>query len=244
MTDRPKLIYLARRHPALSRVDFPARWRRHGRLGMSLPRWRNIWRYTQCDALPWTSAPLRVAAECDGVGLVWYRSAQARAQHVDDADRAIMAQDELETFDRPVRAASFLAREIVLEPPRFDGITVFCLLFPHSNAPLDATLSFVAGQRSERLHRALRGVDSPAGYTLNLPYDNGAGGITSGLGCIAIDEISIDSLASAEQLSSSLAGALDADRSLGIERIEVVLAKKLLLYQASEPQSVAPGAVQ
>jgi hypothetical protein len=244
MTDRPKLIYLARRHPALSRLDFPARWRRHGRLGMRLPRWRNIWRYMQCDALLWAGTSLPVAADCDGVGLVWYRSAEARAQHVDDADRAIMAQDELETFDRPVRAAAFLAREIVLEPPRDDGITVFCLLFPHSNAPLDAALSFVAGQRSERLHRALRGVGSPAGYTLNLPYDDGAGAITSGLGCIAIDEVSFDSLASAERLSPSLAAALEADRPLGIERVEVVLARKLLLYQASEAQSAAPGAFQ
>jgi EthD domain-containing protein len=240
MTDRPKLIYLARRHPALSRADFPARWRRHGRLGMSLPRWRNIWRYMQCDALPWASAPLPLAADCDGVGLVWYRSAEARAQHVDDADRAIMAQDELETFDRPVRSAAFLAREIVLEPPRDDGITVFCLLYRHPNAPLDSASSIVAEQRGERLRRALRGAGSPAGYTLNLPYDGGAGGISTGLGCIAIDELSFDSLASAERLSPSLA----ADKPLGIERVEVVLAKKLLLYQASEPRSVAPGALQ
>src|SRR5690242_5233128 len=99
MSDRPKLIYLARRHPSIAATDFTARWRRHGALGMSLPRWRNIWRYTQCDVVPWARAPLPSASEYDGVGLVWYRSAETRAAHVDDADRAVMARDELETFD-------------------------------------------------------------------------------------------------------------------------------------------------
>ena len=48
---RPKLIYLARRNPALTREAFVPRWPRHGALGMSLPRWRNIWRYVHCDVL-------------------------------------------------------------------------------------------------------------------------------------------------------------------------------------------------
>jgi hypothetical protein len=90
MSDRPKLIYLARRHPSIEQASFAARWRQHGRLGMSLPRWRNIWRYAQCDALPWAASPMPLAGECDGVGLVWYRSDEARARHVDDGDRAVL----------------------------------------------------------------------------------------------------------------------------------------------------------
>ena len=57
----------------------------------------------------------------------------------------------------------------------------------------------------------------------------------------AVDELSFDSLASAERLTSSLVTALGANEPLGIERVEAVLAKKVLLYQATEPQSVAPG---
>lgn len=45
----PKLIYLARRNPVLTREGFTAKWRQHGALGMSMPQWGNIRRYVHCD---------------------------------------------------------------------------------------------------------------------------------------------------------------------------------------------------
>src|SRR5579883_950386 len=185
MSDRPKLIYLARRHGSIAVDRFTPRWRQHGRLGMSLPRWRNIWRYAQCDALPWPAAPLPLAADYDGVGLVWYRSLAARVAHVDDGDRAIMASDELETFDRPVRERSFVASERVFRPAPPDAVKLFCFLFARRDVAPDEVARDLAETRAQLLSRALRDGGSGAGYTINLPRLDGALPPGSGLSCIA-----------------------------------------------------------
>jgi NAD(P)-dependent dehydrogenase (short-subunit alcohol dehydrogenase family) len=66
----PKLIYLAKRNPGLSRPQFLKRWRRHGMLGMSLPRWKNISRYVHCDVLHPTTDAAALNDEYDGVARV------------------------------------------------------------------------------------------------------------------------------------------------------------------------------
>ena len=93
---RPKLIYLARRNPALTKEGFVPRWRQHGALGMSMPRWKNIWRYAHCDVVS--------DSDYDGVGIVWHRSAEARRAHREDqSSQAQMEADEVETFAELVR---------------------------------------------------------------------------------------------------------------------------------------------
>lgn len=95
---RPKLMYLARRNPALSSQQFTTRWRQHGALGMSMPRWKNIWRYVHCDVL--SSA---VGGNYDGVGIVWHKSPESRLAHRQDtSSQAAMEADEAQTFDRLV----------------------------------------------------------------------------------------------------------------------------------------------
>lgn len=108
----PKLIYLARRNPALSREAFTRRWRQHGALGMSRPRWKNIARYVHGDVLD--------SDDHDGIGLIWHRSRAARAAHLADSDsRLQMERDEIETFAEPVVNVCLLAREyVLLRPPR------------------------------------------------------------------------------------------------------------------------------
>ena len=102
MTIRPKLMYLARRHPALSKEQFTPRWRQHGALGMSMPRWKNIWRYVHCDVLAHHSGN-DDSQGYDGVGIVWHRSPEARRAHREDtSSQAAMEADEVQTFDRLV----------------------------------------------------------------------------------------------------------------------------------------------
>ncbi|MBM3347466.1 MAG: hypothetical protein FJY55_13360 [Betaproteobacteria bacterium] len=110
----PKLIYLARRNPALTREAFTARWRRHGALGMSMPRWVNIRRYVHCDVLQ-PGIP-GVDESHDGVGLVWHRSPEARARHrADNGSQGVMEADEAETFAEPVYNSCLLAQEFILK---------------------------------------------------------------------------------------------------------------------------------
>ena len=116
MSDRPKLIYFAERRPEMSREAFRARWREHARLGMSMPRWRNIHRYVQCDAvaLPGLRMP---TIPCDGVAAVWYRDEEHRLKHIADRSAGpILKRDERETFARPVRAFAVLTEEHPLVP--------------------------------------------------------------------------------------------------------------------------------
>src|ERR1700728_4689988 len=111
----PKLIYLAKRNPGLSRDDFLKRWRQHGALGMSLPRWKNISRYVHCDVLHPTTDAAVLNDEYDGVRLIWHHSAQARAAHLaDTTSRSTMERDEFETFSQPIVNSCLLAREEIV----------------------------------------------------------------------------------------------------------------------------------
>jgi hypothetical protein len=110
----PKLIYLARRNPALTREAFTARWRRHGALGMSMPRWVNIRRYVHCDVLQ--SGIPGVAEGYDGIGLIWHRSPEARVRHrADNSSQGQMEDDEAQTFAEPVYNFCLLAQEFVMK---------------------------------------------------------------------------------------------------------------------------------
>jgi hypothetical protein len=103
---RPKLIYFAERHPSFDRDGFRQRWRRHGRLGASLPRWKNVARYAQCDRIDGGLEGTEI--DCDGVATVLFHSEATRLAHIADPDGAITKADEAETFARPVRSFSVL----------------------------------------------------------------------------------------------------------------------------------------
>ena len=122
MNSGPKLIYFAERRPDMDRGAFRARWRAHARLGMSMPRWRNIHRYVHCDALPLAEPgpgpePQLPALRCDGVAMVWYRDEAHRLKHIADTSAGpVLKRDELETFARPVRDFAILTDEHLLLP--------------------------------------------------------------------------------------------------------------------------------
>jgi hypothetical protein len=155
----PKLIYLTRRHPDLTRPAFRARWRRHAALGMSRPRWKNISQYMHCDVLDDSGH--------DGIGLIWHRSPAHRAAHIaDTSSRLDMERDETETFARPIVADCLLAREYVLTPARTvlgTALRVFRFL---ADRPADTTtaLDAAAGRA-----RTLAGRDiTTHGHVLDL----------------------------------------------------------------------------
>ena len=134
-TGRPKLIYFAERLPGFDRDGFIERWRRHARLGMSMPRWKNIHRYVHCDAVETPEFGLPVAW-CDGVAMVWYRSEEARLNHLSDRSAGpIMRRDERETFARPVREVSVLTDEHVFQAPEPSPLKLFLRVRGHPELP-------------------------------------------------------------------------------------------------------------
>ena len=124
-SERPKLIYVAQRHPRYTHEAFIQRWRQHAAVGMSQPRWRNVARYLHCDridALPEAVPPL----DCDGVAVVVYRSESARQAHIaDESARRTMKQDELDTFAQPVANTSLLVSEDLARSGPVDGFRLF-----------------------------------------------------------------------------------------------------------------------
>ncbi len=127
---QPKLIYLARRHPSFARNAWTARWRRHGALGMSLPRWKNVARYVHCDVLEPSPAQRAYLSDHDGVGLIWHRSLAHRDAHfADTSSQTVMEQDEAETFAGWIADRCLSAREEVFVPPPEGGVKLVCFLW-------------------------------------------------------------------------------------------------------------------
>lgn len=110
-----KMIYLARRNPALAAGDFAQAWREHSALGRQC---RNVQEkitgVTQCTRLI-ERVPVGASTGYDGVNLLRLRDRQAADDIWDDAETlAIMRPDEPRVFDRHVRDFTLVAREQVL----------------------------------------------------------------------------------------------------------------------------------
>jgi hypothetical protein len=185
---QPKLIYLARRHPALTREQFVGRWRQHGALGMSLPRWRNIAHYVHCDVLD---------DSCyDAIGLIWHRSPNHRAAHIaDTSSRLEMESDERATFARPIVQDCLIAREYVQRAPptaRPSAAKVFVFA--------DAIDASAAAQRHARI-ADLAYAPSVVLYNHALPPERGT---AWGLRYASVEEYGFDDLPAAQRAVAML----------------------------------------
>lgn len=224
---QPKLIYLARRNPALSRRAFVARWRQHGALGMSLPRWRNVARYVHCDVPDLPPPTPGVDSSHDGIGIVWHRSPAARAAHLaDTSSRLQMEQDELETFARPIVETCLLAREnVLLAPPDPARVPVKLTRFLHAGDGLPALRQAVRDHANMApRYRELAAADAPVrGHVLNLalPPERGR---AWGLACEAVEELWFD------DTRAALAAARWFTASPTAPAAITVLTNEVLLY--------------
>ena len=227
-TPHPKLVYFAERHPALGPAEFVERWRRHGALGMSLPRWRNILRYAQCDPVPLPRAGLEPLA-CDGVALVWYRSEATRQAHIADRSGSVTKADEAETFARPVARFALLTDEVVFEPGEPRRRKQFIAI--RRAEPLRPTefLDLWAGAFGPRLAAAIRTIDPRGGYVQN--HARPIAPAVAGFEADCIDEISVkDPGAFLDLFRAELARApLTAS-------VRAILTDETVLYQAADDQ--------
>ena len=226
---QPKLIYLTKRHPALSRSGFTARWRQHGALGMSLPRWRNIARYVHCDVVSPDEPTPALDGSYDGIGLIWHRSQAARAAHLaDTGSRHAMEQDERETFAEPIVNVCLLARESVLLAPDATDVPLTkltCFFKAHDAAaaagfPADR----IGGAVSLRAQLAEAGSVS-RGHVVNAPLAPRAAG-RWGLDVDGVEEWWFADQAAALRAAAILRSS--AQRSAA----RVVLTNEVLLYSA------------
>jgi hypothetical protein len=111
-----KMIYLARRNPALAPEQFPQAWREHSALGAGCTNVRDKVRsVTQCSRILEGPALPGAATDYDGVNLLELRDLQAATDIWSDAETlAIMRPDEPRVFSTYVREFTLVCEEQVL----------------------------------------------------------------------------------------------------------------------------------
>ncbi|HEY5754748.1 MAG TPA: EthD domain-containing protein [Steroidobacter sp.] len=222
---RPKLMYLARRNPALSCEQFTPRWRQHGALGMSMPRWKNIWRYVHCDVLP------ESGDDFDGVGIVWHTSPESRRAHREDtSSQGTMEADEVQTFDQlVVNFCALMEERVVQEPRRTASAKLIRFAMCQPNVVREdfaaSALAHAINLLATPIGQSIRGLvqnhaqPTETGRPWGLPYDY-------------IEEIWFDSVQDAARARAGLRGVLPSLCASG-EPI-AVLTNEVVLYDLSD----------
>jgi hypothetical protein len=121
-----KMIYLARRNPALAEGDFAQAWREHSALGRQCRNVQDkVLGVTQCTRIM-AGSPGGANTDYDGVNLLQLRDQGVACDIWNDPEtRAIMRPDEPRVFDRYVRDFTLVAHEQVLtELPPGDAVLV------------------------------------------------------------------------------------------------------------------------
>ncbi len=121
-----KMIYLARRNPALDADEFAEAWRGHSALGRQCRNVQDkVLAVTQCTRLL-ERAPAGASRRYDGVNLLRLRDRQAADDIWSDAETlAVMRPDEPRVFDGYVRDFTLVAHECVLhDRPAGDAVLV------------------------------------------------------------------------------------------------------------------------
>ena len=124
-----KLVYLANRHPRLSRSEFRDRWIRHGsvgdamadsRLESSVSSLRYCLNLDRSDVLP------SATNEHDGVALLSLRSVVSiPTVHAMLTQNDIAFADELRTFERPVEEVTmYAASELLVDGSETDVVVL------------------------------------------------------------------------------------------------------------------------
>lgn len=131
MDERWKMIYLARRNPALAPEDFPQAWREHSALGRECRNVQDKVRAVrQCArVLDRPGVPDGASADYDGVNLLSLRDRQAADDIWNDEETLrIMRPDEPRVFSSYVRDFTLVAEEQVLVDGEEAGVCVMMFL--------------------------------------------------------------------------------------------------------------------
>ena len=131
MDERWKMIYLARRNPALAPEDFPQAWREHSALGRQCRNVQDkVLGVRQCSrVLDRPGFPHGASADYDGVNLLSLRDRQATDDIWSDEETVrIMRPDEPRVFSTYVRDFTLTASETVVVDGEETGVCVVLFL--------------------------------------------------------------------------------------------------------------------
>lgn len=169
-----KVIYLAKRNPALSIEAFPARWRQHSLLAGSMASIRpGFASVAQCVNLHDRTVVPRASLAYDGVNLLTLAHPDfASEMWQSDEVHELVLPDELETFSTYVRHFSLTTREHIASPGAMQGFCLILFLKRDRNLALDAfarTLIDIHGTVAAGARRAVVNLvtDRQPGYNFD-----------------------------------------------------------------------------
>ncbi len=130
---RWKMIYLARRNPALAAQDFAQAWREHSALGRQCRNVQDkVLGVTQCVRLRESAENGGLIGACtdyDGVNLLQLRDLDVATDLWNDPETlAIMRPDEPRVFSTYVRDFTLVCRERVLRDGQRGAVAVFAFV--------------------------------------------------------------------------------------------------------------------
>jgi uncharacterized protein (TIGR02118 family) len=231
---RPKRLYLARRKPTLTREQFIARWRVHGRLAMSFmakQSWDNVAAYIHFDPVREAAGVAGASDDYDAIGWIRFKSIEARARHATFTDaRVVLEPDEDEFFSDRVNKTGLVTWEIVPRDGPSSGITKFCFLKRRASS---TPAEFDAYWQNVHAPLLLKAAPTMQRYVQNYPLPPERGNAW-GMGCDGVEEswyADLDALKKAH--AEPAMRAVDADRERFAGECVVVIAKQTVLYPSS-----------
>lgn len=126
-----KMIYLAKRNPALAEEDFPQAWREHSALGRECRNVQDkVTMVRQCSRVfDRPGVPNGASVDYDGVNLLSLRDREAADDIWNDEETLrIMRPDEPRVFSTYVRDFTLIAQERVLVKGTETGVCVVLFL--------------------------------------------------------------------------------------------------------------------
>ena len=227
----PKLIYFAQRHSDYNFQEFIKRWRKHAQLGISMPRWENIYKYSHCDSYTEDAQSINTFS-CDGVALVWYKNENARKRHVRDLKaRSIMQEDEKKTFAKPVSKVSLITNEYIFQNSKSLNYKFFLCVWKKSRGDIKEIQNFWKTIFSDDLLNSLKNKYEKFGYVQNhvkLPIET----LNSFNDCVCVDEINCEDIKLIDTLTKKIEKFLLLNKFL--DKIDILCTNEKVLYNSVE----------
>lgn len=158
-----KMLYLARRNPAIALADWPRAWRSHAVFASQFPvlgaSIDSLFYCSRVDA----PAIAGVSQDYDGVAIVASPSRAALAGEMSAADRARLDVDELRVFDAPTPGFTFHTEEVLAHGGAPASVAVLRFLARRSGIGIAAFEAHLGDVRA-----AIRGRDVVR-YAWNRP---------------------------------------------------------------------------
>ena len=232
-----KVMYFGPLPGGRSHTAFRSRWRQHGRLAMGLPMWRHMARYEQHDVLTAGEEQLSAAqlegSRTDaygGVGMIWFRDADALASASADPDVAVMCTDEIATFGRELGVSLVPTTEHVVYDRGAGSITLIAVIWRQPSVTREEF-----SEQWLAMGELFAAAPELAGHVCRYVQNHALVGADGADGFVELGFQSAEELAAfmAEPRLTTWLTPIESE-FVDYARIEIVVARRTVLYEETD----------